>query len=228
VSSAAPSPAGHPAASAINGVGTAGALFHRDGAGDHFCTAGVVNSPRGNLLITAAHCIHDGRGKGYRSDLAFVPGYHDGVRPYGTWSVTAAFVDPRWADSSDPDVDVGFLTVAPHQGRQIAEVVGANRLMISQGFTNMVNVIGYPDDQQGPIACANHTVMHSDSQMRFDCDGFTDGTSGSPWLANYDPHTGTGDVVGVIGGYELGGSTPDVSYTMYFDADVQQLYDQVR
>jgi V8-like Glu-specific endopeptidase len=216
----------HLAVHRILSVGTVGALF--DGTGDHFCTASVISSPRGNLLITAAHCIHGGRSEDYRTDLAFVPGYHDGVRPYGTWSVTAAFVDPQWAANSDPDLDVGFLTVAPQDGRQIAEVVGANRLATNQGFTNIVKVIGYPNDQQRPIACTNHTVMHSSSQMRFDCDGYADGTSGSPWLANYDPEMGTGDVIGVIGGYDQGGSTPDISYTAYFNADVQHLYDQVR
>ncbi|NJC69396.1 trypsin-like serine protease [Planosporangium thailandense] len=226
--SGAASPADHPVSTPLNGVGTVGALFNDDGDGDHFCTASVISSPHGNLLVTAAHCIHGGRDGGYRSDLAFVPGYHDGVRPYGTWSITAAFVDPQWADSSDPDLDVGFLTVAPRQGRQIADVVGANRLLTSQGFANIVTVVGYPAEQETPIACTNHTVMHSPSQLRFDCAGYSGGTSGGPWLANYDPQTGTGDVIGVIGGYEKGGDTDDVSYTAYFDAAVQQLYAQAR
>src|ERR1700737_2337523 len=34
-----------------------GALFYNDASGDHFCTASVVESPKMNLLITAAHCI---------------------------------------------------------------------------------------------------------------------------------------------------------------------------
>jgi hypothetical protein len=60
--------------------------------------------------------------------------------------------------------------------------------------------------------------------MRFDCDGFPNGTSGSPWVTNVSPATGLGTVVGVIGGYEQGGDTPAVSYSSYFDQDIMDLY----
>ena len=63
-------------------------------------------------------------------------------------------------------------------------------------------------------------------QMEFDCGGYTDGTSGGPFLANVHPATGLGAVIGVIGGYEQGGDTPSVSYSARFGRAVRDLYDK--
>ncbi|HEX4704070.1 MAG TPA: hypothetical protein VH352_18225, partial [Pseudonocardiaceae bacterium] len=54
------------------GVPTVGALFTVDanGLSAHYCTASVVDSPAGDLVITAAHCIHNGAGGDYRTDIA--------------------------------------------------------------------------------------------------------------------------------------------------------------
>src|SRR5579859_3244814 len=73
---------------AFGGVATVGALFPADATGlrtgcGHFCTASVVHSPSGDLAVTAAHCVTGGT-----SPVVFVPGYHDGIAPYGTWQVT--------------------------------------------------------------------------------------------------------------------------------------------
>ena len=85
-----------------------GALFEHCASGNHFCTASVVASPGHDLLITAAHCIHGGKGGGYKSDIVFIPGYVDGSTPYGMWTPSKLLVDPRRAQSSDPDLDVGY------------------------------------------------------------------------------------------------------------------------
>jgi hypothetical protein len=61
-------------------------------------------------------------------------------------------------------------------------------------------------------------------QLEFDCGGYTDGTSGGPFLAGVDAQTGQGTVIGVIGGYEQGGLTPQVSYSAMFGENVAALY----
>jgi V8-like Glu-specific endopeptidase len=135
-------------------------------------------------------------------------------------------VDDRWIASSDPDLDVGFVTVDPLNGRNIADVLGADALGVNEGFTNIVRVVGYPTNGEDPISCVNKTTQQSPHQMRFACNGYYGGTSGSPWLTHYDPATRTGHVIGVIGGYQQGGATPEVSYSSYFDNNVQSLYDK--
>ena len=210
------------------GIPAVGALFTVDSNGltGHYCTASVVDSPAGDLVLTAAHCIHDGAGGDYRTDIAFVPGYHDGQDPYGIWTPTQLVVDPRWISDSDEDLDFGFLVVH-QQGspRTVQDAAGANQLGTSMGYDLPVRVTGYPDDSEKPTSCDTNSTEEHQFQMRFECGDFPDGTSGGPWVTDIDPATGRGTVVGVIGGYENGGNTTDVSYSSYFDDDIQHLYD---
>ncbi|GAA4506704.1 hypothetical protein GCM10023191_064170 [Actinoallomurus oryzae] len=219
-------PTGTPTAEPAGFGKRVGALFSHDTKGDHFCTASAVDSPARNLIITAAHCVHAGAGGGYLSDLVFVPGYRNGNAPYGIWKVKTQFVDDRWAKGSDPDLDVGFAVLEPLNGKNIADVLGANLLGINQGFTNLVRVTGYPKSSDKPVTCINRTTKKMKYQMRFACNGYAPGTSGSPWLTHYDPKTKRGEVVGVIGGYQLGGDEDAVSYSAYFDDDVRKLYER--
>jgi len=203
-----------------------GALFEHDASGDHFCTASVVASPGRDLLITAAHCINGGKGGGYRQDIVFIPGYRDGQTPSGIWTPAQLIVAPQWTSSSDPDFDVGFVVLKPQDGKNIEQVLGADQLGIDPGYRNQVRVTGYPASADAPITCTGWTSQQSPSQLRFECDGFTGGTSGSPWVTDVDPQTGTGTIVGVLGGYEEGGSTAAISYSPYLSEQVDQLYHQ--
>ncbi|ARP71422.1 serine protease [Streptomyces pluripotens] len=196
-----------------------GALFGADRvdrlAGGHFCTASVVHSPRGDLVVTAAHCV-SGAG-----ELVFVPGYRDGKAPYGVWKVTQRFLPDGWAEGEDEDSDLAFVTVAGPGGRPVEDVVGANRLAtgVATGAT-AVTVTGYPDSREVPISCTNKPTLHSTTQQRIDCPDFTGGTSGSPWV------NGDHQVVGVLGGHEQGGSTADTSYSVVLGSEAAQLYRQ--
>jgi V8-like Glu-specific endopeptidase len=203
-----------------------GALFVRQGSSDHFCTASVVTSPDRDLLITAAHCINGGRGSGYRQDIVFVPDYRDGQAPFGVWPVKRLLVAPGWAKDSDPDLDVGFVVLQPHDGMNIEDILGANRLAVDPPYQDLVRVTGYPASGDAPITCLNWTSRRSATQLRFVCGGFTGGTSGSPWVTHFDRFTRTGTIVGVIGGYQQGGDTPSTSYSAYPGQAIQQLYRQ--
>jgi len=202
-----------------------GALFSTSGGrlGSHFCTASVVASPAGNLLVTAAHCV-----AGYSAvpdGLAFVPAYDNGAAPYGVWKVTRIFVDSAWASSADADDDVAFLAVArTGSNRAIEDVTGGEQLGIGQAAMRVVRVTGYPDTQDRPISCENRTIAFSSTQLEFDCDDFTNGTSGSPFLVDVGTAAGPAAVIGVIGGYQQGGDSPDVSYAAAFGPNVQALY----
>jgi len=203
-----------------------GALFEHDAGGDHFCTASVVASPGRDLLITAAHCINGGKGGGYRQDIVFIPSYQDGQEPHGVWTPAQLVVAPQWMNSSDPDFDVGFVVLKPLDGKNVEDVLGADQLGIDPGYRNLVRVTGYPASADAPITCTGWTSRQSPSQLRFECDGFTGGTSGSPWVTRFDSGTGTGTIVGVLGGYQEGGDTPAISYSPYLSEQVDQLYRQ--
>ncbi|WP_344184683.1 trypsin-like serine peptidase [Streptantibioticus ferralitis] len=193
-----------------------GALFNGGLNGAHHCTASVVDSPGGDLIVTAAHCL------GSTSDV-FVPGYHDGTAPYGVWRLRRVIVDAQWSASSDQDHDVAFAVVAPENGRDLQSVVGGYALGIGQGTSRPVTMTGYPQATQTPITCTNGISAYGSSQLRIYCTGFTGGTSGGPWVID---GAGSGTVIGVIGGYQQGGDTPDVSYSVAFGPNVQSLYEQ--
>ncbi|MEU6595123.1 trypsin-like peptidase domain-containing protein [Streptomyces sp. NPDC046881] len=195
-----------------------GALFGADRAGrlagGHFCTASVAHSPRGDLIVTAAHCVDGADG-----DLVFVPGYRDGRAPYGVWRVTRRFLPDGWAKGQDEDSDLAFATVAGPGGRRLEDVVGANRFAtgVATGAT-AVTVTGYPDSRETPISCTNKPSVHSRTQQRIDCPDFTGGTSGSPWV------DGDAQIVGVLGGHEQGGATADTSYSVVLGREAAELY----
>jgi hypothetical protein len=123
-------------------------------------------------------------------------------------------------------MDVGFVVLQPHDGQNIEDVLGANQLSLDSGYRYLVRVTGYPSSASSPITCLNWTSRQSAAQLRFDCDGFTGGTSGSPWVTRFDPRTRTGTIVGVIGGYQQGGDTAATSYSSYLGAAVERLYQQ--
>jgi hypothetical protein len=59
--------------------------------------------------------------------------------------------------------------------------------------------------------------MLSDTQRRIDCPDLSGGTSGSPWLV-------AGALAGVLGGYEGGGTVPEVSYSAVMGDQAVELY----
>jgi V8-like Glu-specific endopeptidase len=203
-----------------------GALFRGPPAdGNHLCTASVVSSKRRDLLVTAAHCLDDGT-----DGLVFVPGYHDGAEPYGEWPVTGAVTGDRWTDDTDEDADVAFAVAGPAVGAadgpadepaggaRIQDVVGAYALGVAGTPGSAVTVTGYPSDSGTPITCTNAAGTYTGRQWVIACPGYSGGTSGSPWV------TADGTVIGAIGGYERGGDTDDVSYSVRFDADTEALF----
>jgi len=203
---------------------TVGALFTLTSAGQigtHFCTASVVDSPGGNLVVTAAHCMN-GRTP---SEIAFVPGYSRGLAPFGIWTVNRIIEDQAWTSSADPDDDFAFLVV--HQAGVsggIQKLTGGEAVGIDVPAGQRVKVAGYPDDRDAMISCENTATSFSSTQYQFDCGGFTGGTSGSPLLADAGSPGGRDTVIGVIGGYQGGGDTPSVSYAAKFSTSLSALY----
>ncbi len=234
-----PNPAVYGQNSSFDGVPAIGALFHTDDSGnleDHFCTATVVNSPYGNLVITAAHCL-GGRSRAGNLDVDFAPGYHDGVYPYGLWKATRFMADAQWDGvvnplfnphpkgdpnaKGDDDNDFAFLQLVAADGSnsQVQRKTGAAGLVFDTPSSGVVQVRGYPNTTEKPVTCQNKlTDSHIPHQLEFDCPGYLDGTSGSAFA------TPAGAIMGVIGGYEQGGDLPQVSYSSTFDDNTRLLY----
>ncbi|MER5888579.1 trypsin-like serine protease [Streptomyces sp. NPDC001941] len=218
-----------------------------DGGG-HWCSASVVDSPKGNVVVTAAHCVFDDEGAPMK-DFSFAPGFHGkdkGTAPEGTWKVRAVQVGGAWPppddsdDSSDQDdsdaaqtaadsTDFAFLTLDPDaKGRQVQQVVGAEVPDWNSKAERRVTVFGYPNAEHNPdnhpIACTTDTTKDPDldGSMLMECGGFFDGTSGGPWLADYRDAGHRGRIIGVTSG----GDTDAETTAVVFDDAAKALYEK--
>lgn len=214
VNGPAPVPVATPAPMPAPEWTAAGALFGGtpDAPADHYCSGSVLDTPAGDEVLTAGHCVAAGDGTPARTGMQFVPDYAAGHAPLGVWTVTAAVVDPRWLADGDPSVDVAVLTVHRADGVPIERLTGGFHLVVDPGSVNTVSAIGYPDGSDQPLIRSGTTSRFSPTQLELDAHGLYDGTSGGPWVRNGN------EVIGVTGGYEQGGLTPDVSYAAYLDA----------
>lgn len=192
-------------------VARVGALFAGGLDGGHFCTASVVHSADRDVIATAAHCLD------HPDTTVFAPGYRDGKAPYGVWRLTGVDVAGDWTDGKDPDDDIAFATLAPLDGAQIEDVVGGFPVATEQPDDVTVTVLGYPSTLDAPLRCTNATSLLSETQRRVECPDLSGGTSGSPWLAD-------GALAGVLGGYEEGGTVPEVSYSAVMGDQALELY----
>lgn len=197
-----------------------GALFSpgADGDPDHHCSAGVVHSPRGDLIVTAAHCVHSG---GFRTNLAFAPGYQDGVAPYGIWVPTRIEVDPRWTQNQDPDHDVAFIRLRRpgYPGQRLEDFTGSLTIAFRPELPAPARLVGYPNAGEQPLDCRSTARSAGPAQLRFDCADVSNGTSGGPVLT--DGRT----LIGVVGGRD-GGGDETTSYSSYFGDAVRSLYER--
>ena len=122
----------------------------------------------------------------------------------------------------------------PHAGSKVPvqDLTGGEAIGLSASAGRTVEVAGYPNTQDALWSCQNTVLAYSRTQIEIDCAGFTDGTSGSPLLAEGIPllpaskaaKDGVDMVIGVIGGYEQGGYTASVSYAARFSSRLAALY----
>jgi hypothetical protein len=178
----------------------------------HTCTGGVLDSPGGNLIITAAHCLAEG------VDTAFVSGFNNDAAPEDAWHVDAAYLDPRWVASQDPLADVAIARVSRGSGGTVqAQAGGGLTLAPAPKPGTLITVSGYGVGVGGgPVGCRTATAPNTRGFPSLACAGLVDGLSGAPWI---DGST----VTGVIGGIDGGGCNDKLSYSPPFDDAVTGL-----
>ncbi|MFF5446806.1 trypsin-like peptidase domain-containing protein [Streptomyces sp. NPDC012888] len=192
-----------------------GTMFENGLDGGHFCTATVVRSPGRNLIVTAGHCLADGRPGGGGAGALFAPAFSGGSAPFGTWRIEEVFQDPRWSQGGDDAYDLAFARLAPDdRGRNVEDVTGGAELDTSGRTGEQVTVTGYPSDRDVPRTCTATATLPSPTEQRFDCPDFPAGTSGSAWIAR------DGRIVGVL----TGGDTDDRSTSTVLGEYAAALY----
>ncbi|WP_264076789.1 trypsin-like serine peptidase [Mycolicibacterium houstonense] len=186
-----------------------GAVF-LGGTAIHTCTAAVLASTSGDLVLTAAHCLLDG------VDTSFVPGFGgDAGEP---WQVDTVYLDPRWVAEQDPQADYAIVRVSGGSGQSVQTAAGGGfDLGAAPATGSAVTVTGYPTGEGGgPLGCRATTEWSPQGYPSLACAGLTDGFSGSPWVSG-------ATVTGLVGGLDGGGCDDDVSYSPRFDGHIAGL-----
>jgi len=206
-----------------------GRVFFTDAASGRrsSCSASVVASDSGNLLLTAGHCVYS---RGWHRDWIFVPSYDQGKRPFGVWRAEWFVTPSRWITHGRPEDDVAFVKVASSGGVRILDRVGGNGIRPGAATGRRRTVLGYPflPPYRGDRQHYCEGVTRSEGRrMRMAC-RLTTGASGGPWLDSYDRSTGFGYIGGVTTNTDLANTT---LWSPLLGGDVWTLYryaDQLR
>ncbi|GAB3667121.1 peptidase [Actinocorallia lasiicapitis] len=208
---------------------TVGKVFFTMNGKDFLCSAATVRSTNRDLVVTAGHCAKNGKGP-WAENWIFVPGYRDGAGPEGGYTARRMFVADRWTKSGDDDYDVAMVALAPADGEHVTDAVGGNPIAFEQPRGRQVYGFGYPAagryDGERLAYCSGRPA--SDPHKATDAEGLhcdmTQGSSGGPWLRNFDPRTGTG-VITSVSSFKY--ADDDVTmYGPYFGSAIRRLYEQ--
>jgi V8-like Glu-specific endopeptidase len=219
------------AVTASDGHPTIGKLTYKaDGVLDLSCTATVINGTSATnneeLILTAAHCV-EGTTDGIpytTTDLAFSPKWNNGDAPYGTWTSKEVFLNSGWMScgiitcSTNPADDYAIIVLNQQSGKGVGDVTGADAWNSGAADTlSDVTIAGIPSSATDLLTTTTSATAVAESGVSYRTaatPGYTDGTSGGPWLTGFNTTTGLGTLIGDTGGYEQGGpssGTPSYS-----------------
>ena len=220
---------------------------------DFVCSASAVTTGGrwgegpGQLIVTAGHCLSDGGGT-FASSLLFVPGYTDGVAPFGRWVAWKVFTTNAWHFGSGRGYsrDVAFARVIgteEYADTRLDEVVDTLDIAFTQPYPLDRLHVGvqprtgtsYASFGYGVDIWGGERQVRTRSQVvRLDStfspppmgtpSTHTGGASGGPWLYNYAPDANGGglNVINSVNSYVYRGE--DVIHGPQFDDQIHQLW----
>jgi V8-like Glu-specific endopeptidase len=177
-----------------------GKLFFLIGQDTYMCSASLIKK---GVVVTAAHCVANYGQQQWYTGWQFIPGYRNGVAPYGIQTAYQAWVMSNYLTGNDncyvygvvcpDDVAVIILNYMPGTKAYVGKRTGIYGYAYDDyGFTSdltHITQLGYPagldnalymerTDSYGysDVTYSNNTVIGSNM------DG---GSSGGPWLINF-------------------------------------------
>jgi hypothetical protein len=173
-------------------------VFRIDGHIEPYkCSGSVIDSPAGDVVLTAGHCVIDPETGAVAESVIFDPGYRETNKPYGDFAASSFVTTPEWsstAATSDPDEagDLAFLVLAPSvkTGQSVEATVGGFQVAFEQPREGTYTQWGYPADPpyNGEILYS-HTTPYAGADLSYPAgerpikiaSDFTAGASGGPW-----------------------------------------------
>ncbi|CAF3448813.1 unnamed protein product [Rotaria sp. Silwood2] len=184
----------------------AGRAFFMFGDKTYVCSGSVVNAKNRDTIVTAGHCVVNTTNKAYADKWMFVPHYHSGDRPVGTFVARYLAVKKQYLDKADMSFDVAIVTVdVNEQNEHVQDVVGAFGISLNAPVQAGIHAFGFPMNMNNGETLSNCIttskkasifLMSSYVGITIKC-GMGGGASGGPWLQKYDTNTRLGQQVSV-------------------------------
>lgn len=181
------------------------ALITFDGG---YCT-GWFYGP--NVVATAGHCVHDGKGGTWHTNVRVYPGYNAGSAPYGSFPAKWVASVTGWTQNSDERYDYGVVKLSTNAGNTVGWF---GWFWQTASLTGLPSVVaGYPGDKSPAksLWVAADIIRATEERQVFYKDDTFGGQSGSAvW---YDRPSGSagcanGPCAYAIHAYGLHGSAP--------------------
>ncbi len=204
---------------------TTGRIFFTTQGRNASCSGSAVTSQNKSVVLTAGHCVK--LGGAFHTNWVFVPGYDAGARPHGTWVATRLLTTPQWNSGEDVNFDVAAAVVAPLEGKALTDVVGGQGVAFNQARRRQMYGFGYPAaapyDGSKLIYCSGRAFddFLLSRSLGLTCN-MTGGSSGGPWMLNFDESTGLG-TQNSVNSFKYN-FAPNWMFGPYFGTEAQAVY----
>ncbi|MEU5016540.1 peptidase [Streptomyces angustmyceticus] len=209
---------------------TVGRLFFINANGaDTWCTATAVKSANRSAVMTAAHCVRRGASPDNTNILmVFVPGYSKGTMPYGAFAVRSAVTPRSWETDSTDDLST-LVVDADKNGRKLTDVVGGQDIAFNRPVGGTISSFGYsatrPQLGEQLLRCVGTARKKQHGVQAIPCD-MSGGSSGGPWLADFNATTGKGVLISVNS--SLDSLAPTEMQAEVMGPTAQKVYDRAQ
>jgi V8-like Glu-specific endopeptidase len=212
---------------------TVGKVFFRQFGVSYVCSASSIGN---YAVITAGHCVHSGNNSntGWSTNFVFVPGYRNGLAPFGQFTANHLWVMSAWKGSRNFARDVGGAVLNKNtvsgSTLKVSQRVGWLGTLWNASYFQHFHSVGYPQaapfNGQTQQVCASSFARHDTSlapnSYGIGCDA-TGGTSGGPVVVGLRATTGFTNRVNGVNSYKYLPSQPLALYSPYFDTSVGTL-----
>lgn len=182
----------------------AGKVYFVLNGSNYLCSGSVVNADNRDTVVTAGHCVFEYERKIWASKWTFVPKYASGSRPMGSFTMRKMATKSRWMNNRDFNHDVGIVLMNTNErGEHIQDVAGGLGITLDpprQGYTYS---FGYPKNLNNGEIVSNctglplsPTFVSGFTGLQLSC-RMTGGSSGGPWIHEYNVNTRQGQQVSV-------------------------------
>jgi len=182
----------------------AGKVYFVMGGGNYLCSGSVVNADNRDTVITAGHCVFEYERQIWATNWIFVPNYSLGSRPLGSFTMRKMATKSAWMSSRDFNNDVGIVLMNPNErGQHIQDVAGGLGITLDPPRQGRSTSFGYPKNLNSGETVSNcagiplsPTFLSGFTGLQLSC-AMTGGSSGGPWIQNYNVNARTGQQVSV-------------------------------